>query len=763
MRKLFAILALMFTSALAQENISTGTIKGTVLDRDIKTPLAGANVLIMSTQLGAGADVDGNFTLANVPVGSYTLRFSYIGYETQSKTDVIVKSQRITSIDVEMMPSPVESEGVTVNAGYFTALEELPLSAVNFSAEEIRRAPGAAGDISRIISGLPSLAKTNDERNSLIVRGGSPSENSFYVDNIEIPNINHFPDQGSSGGPIGLLNVDFIRDVNFYTGGFSAQYGDRLSSVMDISLREGNRDEVDAQLDFNFSGAGVIAEGPVKNGSWLLSAKRSYLDFIVDKFMSDNVPSQPTYGDIQGKLVYDFSKNHRLTFLNIFSDDESNVKKQDALDDGMNSYGDFATVQNTGGVNWRFLWGEKGYSNTSISHTSSKYDLAFFQTRSDSILFDKESVEQELKVRNVNYYRPNSSNKLEFGVEAKLVKADYDDYYEQYHDPLGNVTPALRVDQNLSANKFAAFASYHWSPFVKLTLTSGIRLDRFSLNKDFHVSPRFALTYHLTDRTSLNAAVGIYHQSLPMILLSQKKSYRELDDPKSCHLVFGLNHLLTESTRLSVEFYDKQYDHLPLDPAQPSLFAIDQNVYEGFFLAHDQLIDNGKANARGVEMTLQKKLAQKIYGIISGAYFRSRYQDFNGVWRDRIYDNRYLCNIEGGYKPNRKWEFSLRWTLAGGAPYTPFDVAASQAAYRGVFDSNKINAERLPAYHSLKLRADRRFHFDGSNLIFYLDIWNVYGRKNIFSYTWNEVENKQEDFKAWTNSTLPIFGVEYEF
>lgn len=763
MRKLSALLLLMFTSATAQENISTGIIKGTVLDRETKTPLVGANLLIMNTQLGAGADANGSFTIANVPVGSYTLRFSCIGYETLSRTDVIVRSQRITSIDVEMVPSLIESEGVTVNAGYFSTVEESPISAVNFSAEEIRRAPGAAGDISRIISGLPSLAKTNDERNSLIVRGGSPSENSFYVDNIEIPNINHFPDQGSSGGPIGLLNVDFIREVNFYTGGFSAQYGDRLSSVMDISLRDGNRDEVDAQFDFNFGGAGVIAEGPVKNGSWLFLAKRSYLDFIVDKFMSENVPSQPTYGDFQAKLVYDFSKNHRLTFLNIFSDDGSNVKKEDALDDGMNTYGDFATIQNTGGVNWRFLWGEKGYSNTSFSHTLSKYDLAFFQTRSGSILFDKESVEQELKLRNVNYYRLNSSNKLEFGVEARIIKADYDDYYEQHHDPLGNITPALRVDQNIRTNKFAAFASYHWSPSVKLTLTSGIRLDRFSFNENFHVSPRFALAYHLTDRTSLNAAAGVYYQSLPMILLSQKSSYRELNDPKSRHLVFGVNHLLTESTRLSIEFYDKQYDHLPLDPAQPSLFVIDQAGYQEFFLAHDQLVGNGKAFARGVEATIQKKLAQEIYGMISGAYFRSRYRDFNGVWRDRIYDNRYVFNIEGGYKPNPKWEFSLRWTFAGGAPYTPFDVAASQSAHRGVFDLNKINAERLPAYHSLKLRADRRFNFHGSNLIFYLDIWNVYGRKNIFSYTWNEVENKQEDFKAWTNSTLPIFGVEYEF
>lgn len=763
MKRLFAMLVLGFAPAIAQQNIATGIIKGTVLDYETKMPLVGAHVLILSTQLGAGAGLDGQFTISNVPVGSYTLRISHVGYETMAKTDVIVRSQRMTTVDAELVPSLIESEGVTVRAGYFMALDEAPISTMNFSAEEIRRAPGAAGDISRIISGLPSLAKTNDERNSLIVRGGSPSENGFYVDNIEIPNLNHFPDQGSSGGPIGLLNVDFIRDVNFYTGGFSAKYGDRLSSVMDISLREGNREEADAQFDFNFGGVGAIAEGPLGKGSWLLSAKRSYLDLIIDKFMSENVPSQPSYGDFQGKLVYDLSKHQRITLLNIFSIDESNFEKEDAVDDGKNNYGDFATMQNTGGINWRFLWGEKGYSNTSISHTLSKYDVAFFQTRSDSILFDKKSLEQEVKLRNVNYYRLNSANKLECGVEARIVKANYDDYYERSHDLLGNVTPALRVDKNISATKWSVFATYHWNPFIKLAVSPGIRLDRFSFNKNFHVSPRLALTYHLTDRSSLNAAAGIFYQSLPMILLSQKAANRELADPQARHLVFGVNHLLTESTRLSVELYDKQYEHLPLNPAQPSLCVIDQAGYQEFFLAHDRLVDNGKATARGVEVTIQKKLARDFYGMISGSYFRSRYRDVNGVWRDRIYDNRFLCNIEGGYKPNSKWEFSVRWTYAGGAPYTPFDGAASHAARRGIFDQNKINAARLPAYHSLKLRADRRFHFEGSNLIFYLDLWNVYGRKNIFGYAWNEVENQQEEFKAWTNSTLPIFGVEYEF
>ena len=180
--------------------------------------------------------------------GTYIISFSYIGYESATKTDVIVKPERTILLNVELKSSSIQIGNVFVKSGYFTELENKPVGTVNFSSEEIRRAPGSAGDVSRILFGLPSLAKINDQYNSLIVRGGSPVENSFYLDNIEIPNINHFPVQGSSDGPIGLLNVDFIDDVNFYSGGFSPIYGDRLSSIMELKYRDGNKEKLPLKL-----------------------------------------------------------------------------------------------------------------------------------------------------------------------------------------------------------------------------------------------------------------------------------------------------------------------------------------------------------------------------------------------------------------------------------------------------------------------------------------------------------------------------------
>ena len=227
------------------------------------------------------------------------------------------------------------------------------------------------------------------------------------------------------------------------------------------------------------------------------------------------------------------------------------------------------------------------------------------------------------------------------------------------------------------------------------------------------------------------------------------------------HYVMGINHLLSENTRLTLEVYDKEYRDFPLDPSQPPLFILDELFYDlGFFFSHDNLVDTGKAYTRGVELVIQKKLARDFYGLVSGSYFRSRYRDYNGFWRDRVFDNRYIFSVEGGYKPNNKWEYSVRWVFAGGPPYTPFDIQASESAIKGIFDRNRINKVRKPDYHSLNIRFDRRFNFSGSNLIFYMDFWNVYNRKNIESYYWNEAENKRDVSHQW--SFIPIIGLEWE-
>jgi hypothetical protein len=287
-------------------------------------------------------------------------------------------------------------------------------------------------------------------------------------------------------------------------------------------------------------------------------------------------------------------------------------------------------------------------------------------------------------------------------------------------------------------------------------------MDYGSLNQKIHFSPRLALSYQMSNRTTFNASTGLFYQNLPSVFLSQNSQHRDLNDPAAIHYILGMNHLLTENTRLSVEVYQKNYSHFPIDPEQPALFLIDELFYRyGFFFNHERLVDTGKARARGIELMIQKKLAEDFYGLISTAYFQTQYRDQNGSWRNRVFDNRFIFSMEGGYKPNRNWEFSLRWIYAGGAPYTPFNIDASQMLHRAVLDENRINQARYPDYHSLNLRFDRRFHFHTTNLIFYFSAWNAYNRKNVATFFWNEKKNHSDTIYQW--NLLPIIGLEYEF
>ena len=245
------------------------------------------------------------------------------------------------------------------------------------------------------------------------------------------------------------------------------------------------------------------------------------------------------------------------------------------------------------------------------------------------------------------------------------------------------------------------------------------------------------------------------------MIAAQRNEFKKLSNPKAYHYIVGLNHLLTESTKLTIEVYDKEYYDFPMDPTQPNLFVFDQAVIENVFMVHQKLLSSGRANSKGIEVTVQKKLARDFYGLITASYSKARYRGLDNKWYDRIYDNRFTFAVEGGYKPNEKWEFSLRWIFAGGAPYTPFNKEASRKAFKGVFDETRINGARLPDFHSLNIRADRRFNFQSSSLIVYLSIWNAYARENIATYSWSEIDNKVVPEKMW--GILPVFGIEYEF
>ncbi|MDP4190816.1 MAG: TonB-dependent receptor [Bacteroidota bacterium] len=748
----------LFSPAVAQE-LKKGTIKGKVINIDSKEVLIGTTVLILNTNLGATTDMDGNYSISNVPAGSYSLEFRSVGFNNYIKTDVQVKPGRITQADAELKEMVIQTEGVTVNAGYFQSLDANNLGVVNFNNEEIKRSPGSMGDVSRILMAMPSAARVSDDNNDLIVRGGSPSENGFYVDGNPVPNINHFPNIGSTGGPIGILNVDFIDNFNFLTSGFSSVYGDKLSSIVDIRFREGNKEEFDLQADLNWAGFGGSVEGPLpgKNGSWIASFKRSYLDFF-SKAAGWGMVIR--YGDAQMKVSYDLNKDHKISILDIFADDHEKFDRKDAIDQGSNYYGVIDNYQNTTGLQWKALWNKDIYSVTNLSFSVQSFKNDFNSVNTGGKYYVSNNIEGSFFVRNINYLQFNKFNKAEFGFEINPETGKYD--YTRFADNnrLGQAEPDFVVSRKLYPNRYGLFLTYIVNPFENLSASLGLRSDYYSLNDKLYFSPRLTLSYDLTDRLKLSANSGIFSQRLPIILLSQKQEFKKMENIQAYHIGAGFEYLLASDTKLSLEVYDKEYNKLPLSKDDPSLSVIDGGLTGNSFGNYNKLESTGKGYTRGAEVLVQKKLSDDFYGIISGSYFRSKYKDLQGIWRNRVYDNKFIFSFIGGYKPSKEWEFSLRWTYSGGCPYTPFDLERSMQAKSGIIDEGRINSERYPDYHTLNLRVDKKFFFSSQNLDIYLSVWNAYNRKNVSDYYWNADKNSADTIYQW--SIMPIFGIEYE-
>lgn len=739
----------------------TGSISGKVIHAETQERLIGANIFLEDTNIGTASDINGEFIIKNVPSGAYNISVSFIGFQKKTLTDVIVKPGRNVRLEIALNETNIETEEVTIHAGYFHEDSESPISTTEFSYEEIRRAPGAGGDVSRILQMMPSVAQISENTNDLVVRGGSPAENLFLIDGIPIRSINHFAHSGTSGGAVGILNVDLIDDVRFLTSGFPVKYGDRLSSVVQLDLRKGDPDQFNFQFDFNMGGIGGVAEGPLgNNASFLLSAKHSYLE-LIDKIIDSGAAS--TYDDAQLKVSLDLPKNHSLTILDIFGRSEYEYDREHAIENNFNAYGKGTYLQNTFGISYKALWSKKTYSETALSYSFFRQTRSNIETITLKEIEGNEIFENSVHFRDHHYINIAKDNQLELGFEAQYEFHEYSLFQKDLEDRFGNPSPDFDVSKNIESFRASGYVNYSLTLFDRLTTNLGGRTDYYSLNEKQYFSPRFSVHYKITDRFSLNGAVGVFYQQLPLVLLSQNARFEKLPAMKSNHYAIGFDYLITPDTKLSLEVYDKEYENLPLNPEDPSLSILDYSLsynWSGLGM-YENLGSNGKAYTRGVELMIRKKLAKDFYGIISGTYFRSKYQGYNNTWYNREYDNQYIVSIVGGYRPNNEWEFSTRFTLAGGRPYTPFDIAASTEAQTGILQSNNINGDRYDAYHSLKIRVDRRFFFETSSLVLYLSINNIYNKKNIAYYYWNEVKNKIGEELQF--GLLPIIGVEYEF
>lgn len=739
-----------------QSNIS---IYGRVVDKSTNEPLIGANVIILGTDFGASTNFEGEYSISNVPPNTYQVRASVIGYNSVIKTDISVMPGRPAIVNFELTVTTIELEGVVVQSDYFIRNPIELGSFKSFSNEEIRRSAGGFEDVIRAVSILPGVAQADPGRNDLIVRGGGPSENLYLIDGIPVQNINHFGTQGATGGPLSYVNLDYVSGTTFSTGGFSVLNGDKLSSVLTINLREGRKDKIGGKGTISATQFGLDLEGPVtSNSTFIFSARRSYLDFI---FKAADFSFVPEYYDGFAKYDWKIDNKNSLSFLLIAAFD--NVKyfnnTEDQRYDNSRILGSDQTQYATG-LSYRHLF-TNGFLNLTLNRNYVDYNTQ----QKDSLLnpiFTNNSLEKENTLKADLTYKLNKTVELNAGVSGKLISFDADIFVPEFITTFGDTIPTTAINADENYNKFAAYTNFSFLFFDKLNLNIGIRADYFSptTTKTFF-SPRFSTSYLLTDITSITFSTGVYHQAPSYIWLAGDKINYELKNIRVNQYVLGVDQYFSADALFRVEGFLKDYFDYPISLRRTYLtmantgagFAGSDENFASFGL--DPLNSEGTGLAKGFELSLQKKLSDTpYYGILSLTYSEANFTALDKVDRIGSYDQTWIFNISGGYKITEEWEVATKFRYSTGKPYTPYNSDGSQSV-------EQINTVRFPVNHSLDVRVDKRWFFTGWTLITYVDIQNIYNRKNITGIRWDQ-RTQSPEFNE-TIGILPSVGISAMF
>ncbi len=777
--RLALVLALLLGVAWPRAvSAQEGLIRGQVLDATTRAALVGASVTLTFLTPSGGdriaeevADAEGRFRFAGLAPGIYSVRAETLGYASVVESEVVVRSSRATFVLLRLRPEAIQLEGLTVSGGAFDVPSEAPVSATLLSATEVRRTPGGLQDVSRTLLSLPGVVGGVDNRNDLLVRGGGPGENAYYLDGIRIPQINHFATQGATGGALGLVNVDFIRETEFYRGGFPVRFGDALSSVLVVESRPGSSEGIRGDVTLGASEAGLTLDGPLGDrADWLFSVRRSYLQFL---FEAIGLPIRPDYWDGQTRLEWRPTYRDRITVVGIGAIDDFDIVPADEGD--IENEEVYQRVidndQRTGtfGVTWQRLV-SRGVLRLVASHSATEYRFRDLDTDGAEALRNT-SVETETPIRLEGDFRAGEAGELSFGV--RLARSTMDVDLLQRATPGSSLTDELRYGTALVA----------WNPGLFLQgglgllrdrarLTVGVRWDRVAaLDRGDALSPRASLSLRLMDAWSLSMSGGVFHQSPSLLSLSVREDgervNKGLEPIRNVQGVAGLAWQPGPSTRLTVEGFYKRYSRYPVSRDDPRISLANLGGDYGF-VGGEPLLPVGKGQAYGLEVFGQRKLMGRLYALGAYTLSWSEFSGADGVLKPSAWDVRHALDLTAGYRVGERWELGAKVRVLSGRPFTPFDAERSAAEFaitgRGAPDWDRIGEERTPAYARVDLRAERRFDFSGWNLVAYLDIQNVLNRANPIGYLYTQDPDFPDNRRPLDGTALlPFFGFSVEF
>ncbi len=724
--------------SLLGQSANNGVIEGRIVDSKSNEPIPFANIVLWGTQIGGVSDIDGNFSITGIKPGYVELRASSVGYKTYIADPILVTNAKKVNVEIKLEETQLKIDEVTIQASPFRKKEESPVSLRRITIDEIERNPGSNRDIARV-------APTPSSRNDVIVRGGGAAENKFYLDGVEIPNLNHFATQGASGGSVSIVNIDFVREVNFYSGAFPANRGNALSSIIEFNQIDGNKEKLKFRGSVGASDLALTFDGPLtKKTTFVASARRSYLQFL---FAALELPFLPTYNDFQFKVRSRLDAHNELTFVGIGAIDQSKLnldanktEKQRYILGYLPSYEQWNYT--VGAVYKHFR--DNGFNTLVLSRN--QLNNAYYKYRQnvevDSMkILDYDSNEEETKLRYEYNLRTSSGYKINAGLNFE---------YARYSNNTQRKLPGgseLIYDTSLDVLKYGLFGQVS-RDFLKdkATISLGFRVDGNDYNSAMRnpfsqLSPRFSVSYAFSPKWILVVNTGRYYQLPPYTLLGFENSEGVLINKQnkvkyisSDHIVAGIEYYPNPLSKLSVEGFYKFYRNYPVSVSDSVSISSKPADFGSF--GDEDVLSVGEGRAYGMEVLFQTKNFKGFNFILSYTLVRSEAKGLISKYIPTAWDNRHILNITGLRSLKRNWDIGFKWRFVGGTPYTPWDVEKSSlvsawdAQSRAYPDYSRFNELRLNPFHQLDIRVDKAYYFKRWTLRFYVDIQNVYNFKS---------------------------------
>jgi len=747
------VLGLLVSLSVFSQN--GASISGVILNRNTQQPLPGITLTLQPGGTQAASDSLGRFRISGLTPGTYTLLASGVSYQPRTLNNLVLNTGNETTLTVELDPAVTELAGVVVSSRKNTARTtslETPLSVQRLTTEDIKANPGGNFDISRVIQSLPGVgggAAGGSFRNDIIIRGGAPGENVFYLDGIEVPIINHFSTQGSGGGPQGILNVSFIEDVKLSTSAFDARYDNALSSVFQFRQKNGNPNRLQGNIRLSGTEVAATFDGPLsKNTTFLASARRSYLQLL---FQAIDLPIRPNYWDFQFKTTTRIDKKTTLSLLGIGAIDEFRfAAPRSATPDKLyiiNSNPLINQWSYTVGATLRRLT-TKGYWNLALSRNTLDNQADKYEDNDkpspDTRTLQIQSNETENKLR-FDITQKYGRIKLSYGLAGQYVQ--FENQFRQLLRPRITDNQGNLVQEEQRLASVTAVNFFRYGAFIQagtrilnngLSLSGGLRVDANSLassesNPFRQLSPRISASYALTDKWNLSASYGLYYRLPSYTQLAFANALGMQVNPgayiRSTHYVAGVEFLPSDATRFTLEGFYKGYRNYPV--SIPDGVSLANKGTEFGAIGNEPVVQNGTGRAYGMELFAQQKLTNRLFGVLSYTLYWSEFSGINGRLAPASWDNRHLLSLTAGYKFKRNWELGLKFRYQGSAPFTPYDLEASRRNFltlgTGVFDFSRINSQRLPAFHAADIRIDKKWNFRRLTFDLFLDIQNFYG------------------------------------